>query len=177
MALRNITEEKNNIMELQRYLREIHHDTTVDIPLVNIDGIYGPETVAAVEAFQRLAGLPPTGRVDFATWNAIYKAYTDALARRLPPAMISPFPGEAGYIIKEGEHSDIVAIVQFMLRLLANTYDEIDGLPPEGVYGEATAKDIRTFQKMHGLPITGHVDKATWNALAGAYNRTNSIRG
>lgn len=173
--MRNITDEKNNIFELQRYLRELHYDTRGEIPLVNPDGIYGPETVAAVEAFQRLHGIPITGQVNNATWDAIYREYSDALIRRARPNSIYPFPEEDGYEISEGEYSDIVAIVQFMLRLLANTYDNIDGLPPEGVYNEATIKDIRAFQETHRLPVTGRVDKATWNALAEAYNRLNHI--
>lgn len=175
--MRDITDERNNILELQRYLRELHHISGGEIPLVNPDGIYGPETAAAVRAFQDEAGLPETGEVDNATWNAIYKAYTQAVQMRARPNPISPFPEEEGYEIDEGEHSDIVAIVQFMLRLLANAYDNIDGLPPEGVYNEATIKDIKTFQQFHGLPVTGRVDKATWNALADAYNRISGIRG
>ncbi len=173
--MRDIRDNRNNISELQRYLRELHHDSGGIIPLVNPDGIYGPETAAAVMAFQERAGLPPTGETDNATWNAIYREYTNAIRRRSPPHSISPFPNEEGYEISEGEYSDIVAIVQFMLRLLANAYDDIDGLPPDGVYNEATIKDIMTFQKRHGLPITGRVDKDTWDELADAYNRISSI--
>ena len=174
--MRDITNERESITELQKYLRELYHDSEGIIPIVNPDGIYGPETAAAVMAFQERAGLLPTGEVDLATWNAIYAAYTEALKRRAKPHSISPFPNEKGYDISEGEYSDIVAIVQFMLRLIANTYDDIDGNAPDGVYGEATAKDIRTFQKMHRLPVTGRVDKATWDALADAYNLTNAIK-
>lgn len=175
--MRDITDERNSIYELQRFLRELHHKTGSVIPLVNPDGIYGPETAAAVRAFQSEAGLPVTGEADLVTWNAIYKAYSEAVMLRAAPHPIYPFPEEDGYEIAEGEHSDIVAIVQFMLRLLANAYDNIDGLPPEGVYNDATVKDIRTFQMSHGLPVTGRVDKATWNALADAYNRINRISG
>ncbi len=173
--MRDITDERSSITEVQRYLRELYHDSEGMIPLVNPDGIYGPETTAAVMTFQERAGLPPTGQVDLATWNAIYKEYTEALKRRAKPNSISPFPNEKSYEIDKGEYSDIVAIVQFMLRTIANAYDQIDGIAPDGVYGDATIKDIRTFQKMHGLPVTGRVDKATWDELADAYNRTNAV--
>ncbi len=173
--MRDITSENNNIYELQRYLRELHYDTRGEIPLVNPDGIYGSETREAVEAFQALHNLLVTGEADNTTWNAIYREYTDAISRRSPPHPISPFPNEEGYVIDEGEYSDIVAIVQFMLRLLSNVYDDIDGLPPEGVYNEATIKDIKTFQRAHRLPITGIIDKTTWNALADAYNRLSRL--
>ena len=173
--MRDITDERNNISELQKYMRELHYDTRGGIPLVNPDGIYGPETAAAVEAFQRLHSLPVNGQADNATWDAIYKEYGAAVNRRARPNPIYPFPEEDGYEISEGEYSDIVAIVQFMLRLLANAYDNIDGMPPEGVYNESTIKDIKAFQQTHNLPVTGRVDKATWNALAEAYNRLSQI--
>ena len=173
--MRDITDDKNNIAELQRYLRELHYDTRGEIPLVNPDGIYGAETTAAVEAFQQMHGLPVTGRVDGETWDEIYGEFQKAIKRRARPEPIYPFPEEDGYEIGMGEYSDIVAIVQFMLRLLANAYDNIDGMPPEGVYNEATVKDIKAFQETHRLPVTGRVDKATWNALAEAYNRISSI--
>jgi len=89
--------------------------------------------------------------------------------------MISPFPSDEGYVIKSGETSDLVSIVQFMLKLLGDIYDGIEGKEPEGVYSESTASDIRKFQQSAGLPVTGDIDKATWNALAEAYNRANKV--
>lgn len=173
--MRDITDERNNIKELQRYLRELHHDTNGAIPLVNLDGIYGDETTAAVAEFQREHNLPVTGRVDNATWDAIYREFLAALERRRPPTGIMPFPNEDGYEVSDGEESDVVAAIQLVLSLLANLYDDIDGTSSGGVYGEPTAADIRAFQARHRLPVTGKVDKATWNELAGAYNRAMRI--
>ncbi len=173
--MRDITNEQNNIYELQRYLRELHHADS-RLPLVNPDGIYGDETRAAVSEFQRLHGLPESGVTDAETWNRIYAEYMKAASDREPPSKISPFPDDVGYVIKSGERSDTVAIVQFMLRLLADTFDGIEGAPPEGVFSRSTADDIRELQRAYRLPETGEVDKATWNALADAYNRASEIR-
>ena len=46
-----------------------------------VDGVYGPETVAAVEALQTAHGLPVTGTVDKATADAL-QADLEARARR-----------------------------------------------------------------------------------------------
>ena len=173
--MRDITNSKSSIAEVQGYLRELHHDTQGEIPLVNPDGIYGEETVAAVEAFQRANGIPVTGRVDNATWDAIYKAFLAAVLRREKPHGIMPFPDEDGYEVSEGERSDVVMAIQLVLRLLASIYDDIDGTNTGGVYDEPTATDVRTFQARHNLPVTGKVDKATWNALADAYNRAMGV--
>lgn len=42
---------------------------------VSVDGIYGPGTTAAVQAYQRFAGLDPDGVAGEQTWNAIYRSY------------------------------------------------------------------------------------------------------
>ena len=172
--MRDITREKNNVYELQRYLRELHQADS-RIPPVNPDGIYGDETRGAVSEFQRLYGLPVTGMTDADTWNRIYDEFVKAERGRKPPNAISPFPSEDGYVIKNGETSDLVSVVQFMLKLLGDIYDGIEGKEPEGVYSESTAADIREFQRVHGLPVTGDIDKATWNALADSYNRAVKV--
>ena len=45
------------------------------IPRIAVDGSYGPQTAAAVSAFQRIFGLPATGIVDLATWYKISQIY------------------------------------------------------------------------------------------------------
>lgn len=47
-----------------------------EIPSLAVDGIFGPSTRNAVLAFQRRAGLPQTGVVNFDTWNEIYDQYS-----------------------------------------------------------------------------------------------------
>ena len=173
--MRDITDNRNNISELQRYLRELHHDTDGAIRLVNPDGIYGIETTEAVADFQRIHGLAVTGRTDNATWDAIYREFLAATARRTAPIGIIPFPNEKGYEVEQGEESDTVMAIQLMLRLLSNLYDDIDGTSSGGIYGEQTAADIKAFQGRNNLPLTGKVDKATWNELAKAYNRAVGI--
>ena len=55
------------IRSLQTMLRVIaQHDPAH--PDIIPDGIYGPETVAAVSAFQQLHALPVTGITDQNTW-------------------------------------------------------------------------------------------------------------
>ncbi len=173
--MRNITDNKNNIYELQRYLRELHHDKRYNLPLVNPDGIYGDETRLAVEAFQRQDGLTQTGNVDYNTWKHIYDAYTKSIEKRTPGVALNVFPEQEGYIVKEGENSDLVTYIQLILRLLSNVYDTIEGVNTNGFYTPETIKDIKEFQKIHRLNVTGEVDKETWDELAKAFNRTVNI--
>lgn len=40
------------------------------------------------------------------------------------------------------------------------------GRPDDGQFGSGTRAAVSTFQRTSGLPATGVVDRATWNALA-----------
>ena len=62
------------VRQLQEQLDTIASIYTA-IPRVSPDGIYGPATARAVEAFQSIFGLPVTGVTDFATWYKISHIY------------------------------------------------------------------------------------------------------
>jgi peptidoglycan hydrolase-like protein with peptidoglycan-binding domain len=65
-----------------------------------IDGVYGPQTVDAVETLQEDAGLPVTGLVDVATAEALDAATLAALEEALsaqPPATPSPTAEPTSY--------------------------------------------------------------------------------
>ncbi|NPV92736.1 MAG: L,D-transpeptidase family protein [Firmicutes bacterium] len=50
----------------------------------DIDGVFGPQTIEAVRAFQRDQGLSPDGQVGPRTYNALQQAYDIALGNRQP---------------------------------------------------------------------------------------------
>ena len=160
------------IRNLQRYLRAISYFDE-RIPKVGIDGVYGPETERAVRAFQQIADLPVTGTVDQVTWEALYAYYLADQAKHDAPARISHFPRlPEDYTLEVGEQQFLVSIIQHALQELAVDYDWPVEVPLTGAYDEATAAAVRVFQDLNGLPATGGVDRATWNALANTYNRT-----
>lgn len=64
------------VEQLQTYLLTISQNVP-SVPSVTVDGVYGEETAAAVEAVQRLYGLPITGDVGVLTWNSIVELYND----------------------------------------------------------------------------------------------------
>ena len=65
-----------DVATIQEYLAYIAtvYDT---IPTPAVTGVYGMETVRAVEAFQQEFGLPVTGTVGVITWDAIATLYSD----------------------------------------------------------------------------------------------------
>lgn len=45
------------------------------IPMVTVDGIYGPATAAAIRKIQSVFGLPQTGITDYSTWYKVSEIY------------------------------------------------------------------------------------------------------
>lgn len=62
-------------VRLLQYMLSVLSAHISSIPPLNIDGIYGPATRAAVLAAQRRFGLPETGTVGAQTWDEIYDQY------------------------------------------------------------------------------------------------------
>ncbi len=69
--------EGEDVRALQEYLNYIS-DTYTSIPKVEADGVFGPSTAAAVEAFKNEFGLPgDPQRVSAQVWNALIRVYDD----------------------------------------------------------------------------------------------------
>ena len=103
-----------------------------------VDGVYGPETVAAVEALQTANGLPVTGTVDRATAEALQEAL------------------EAVYGVASQEALAATAALQQTLKLVGFWDGPIDGV----LTPELTAA-LQAFQTALGVEPTGVVDAAT----------------
>ena len=152
------------IRSLQTMLRVIaQHDPAH--PDIIPDGIYGPETVAAVSAFQQLHALPVTGITDQNTWEAIVEIYHPAHVN-----IVAAYPLEIvlnpGQIIRKGEVHPNLYLAQAMLTVLSQVYHSIPRPSQKGLLDEATADSIATLQALSSLPMTGELDKITWKHLA-----------
>ena len=59
--------------------------------------------------------------------------------------------------------------LQTMLRVIAENDPTHKSIVPDGIYGPETMQAVSTFQRKHGLPITGVADLSTWDAIVAAY--------
>lgn len=158
----------SDVREAQRFLRTISKYNP-NIPMTAADGTYGEDTKNAVSAFQRENGLPVTGELDSTTWDGLYKLYKEAALffselESISPRAVGETPltiGSAGYP---------VYIIQIMLNTIAQFYDNLSGTAINGIYDNDTAEEVRRIQSIAGLPETGQLNRATWNALARIYN-------
>ncbi len=156
-------------MNLQRYLRQLSYfdDSILPPPL---SGTWDSRTEESLVAFQRKNRLAETGRADAVTWNLLYEEYKRSLKQNSPPLALPLFPRlPLGYEVDSGEESFTVMAIQYMLAEITANYDNIEGPEQTGIYNEATANAIREFQMRNLLPITGKVNKSTWDNLVEAY--------
>ena len=58
--------------------------------------------------------------------------------------------------------------VKTLQRLLGSLGYDLGGYGADGIFGDATDKDVRAFQKLHNLKVDGLVGKDTWSHLLGA---------
>ena len=107
-----------------------------------VDGIYGPQTVAAVQALQKANGLPQTGTLDKATEKALR----------------SELAAKGGAAAQQQTAS--TAAVQQTLKL-AGYWDG----PVDGQWTDALTDALEELQKDLGVKVTGTVDAATIAAL------------
>lgn len=152
------------IRSLQTMLRVIAQSNK-RIPSVIPDGIYGPQTLQAVAAFQREHGLPATGITDQQTWDSIYAIYEPALTQAAPAQPLELIL-EPGNVYHQGDSDPDIYIIQAILLVLSQLYDGISPPSQTGVLDAATSLSIETFQEMSSLPVTGELDKITWKHLA-----------
>ena len=136
------------------------------IPVVLPGKTYTEEAALAVRAFQQAYGLPVTGEIDDATWNAIAAAYHSLLDAAQPLVL---FPAGT-FILQEGDRGDLVHLVQILIRLAAGHYANLEPIPVTGIFDAETAAAVRQLQRIAGLPESGAVDRQTWNRLAALIN-------
>lgn len=108
---------------------------------VIVDGIFGPQTKSAVEAFQGSRGLAVDGEVGNQTW---------------PQLLVQ---------VASGSHGDAVRAAQSQIHRRG------DGavIAIDGVFGPLTEAAVRGFQGFLGLTVDGTVGPATWNHLVNGF--------
>ena len=161
--------EKEAVFNLQRYLRNLSVREP-NLPFFPIDGIYGDTTKEAVRAFQESRGLSPTGMVDLETWDLLYLAYLQSIEAggRTEPLYLFPRNPET-YSVGVGDEGLIISAIRYLLRELMIDYGGgFEELALVGTYDTATEAAVKYFQRLAGLPVTGRVDRITWNRLVQA---------
>lgn len=106
------------IRELQSALRDIHFMYPDEIPLINIDGIFGPETTEVVLAAQRLGGREATGIVDYETWMWLFAVRRSGIRSANTVTVL-------GKVISLDNENEVSKAVKTMLIALSGTFSNL----------------------------------------------------
>ena len=64
-----------------------------------------------------------------------------------------------------------VRSLQYMLRRLSMVYGFLPALAADGIFGERTLEAVMLFQRELHPPVTGVVDRGTWEAIRGLWDQ------
>ena len=143
------------------------------IPKVSpVDGIFGPQTEAAVKAFQQIFSLDPDGIVGRATWYQVVRVYVAVLklAELQSEGQRFFFIQEYPEFLSLGDTGVLVEQLQYMLSVLSSFLPQVPDPGMSGIFDNATLNAVRGFQRYAGLPVTGSVGEATWDAIFEQFN-------
>jgi peptidoglycan hydrolase-like protein with peptidoglycan-binding domain len=126
-----------SVRELQVALKELGHDPGA------VDGGFGPQTEAAVKAFQQQKGIAADGVVGIITWRNI-----DEAAEFDEP------------VLKQG--STGLPVRRAQSRLTAAGFDT-GGV--DGIFGPQTESGVKALQQATGLIVDGIVGPNTWKKI------------
>ena len=118
-----------------------------------VDGVWGPDSLAALQQFQSGHQLQVTGQLNQATVTALGLDPT-ALIGTQQAALPPPVPPA------DTLRPSSVRLVQDRLRNLGFYTGNVDG-----VWGQSTANAVNQFQQNRGLQPNGSLTPATTNAM------------
>lgn len=146
---------KRDVKNRQKWLNKRRGES------LKVDGIAGPATKAAIERYQSFLAKSYgyKGEIDGiwggGTQSAHQKYYNKVTA---PPAKSSKRP-----TVRRGSKGATVKLLQ---RTLKKNYPLYAGkLATDGVFGPATERAVKEFQRRSGITVDGVVGPATWGKL------------
>lgn len=122
-------------------VRSVQYNLRAHGHTVTVDGDFGPNTEAAVRAFQSANGLASDGIVGNHTFPALVKT------------------------VREGNTGEAVEGVQSQAQFRNLSGDPSKGLAIDGIFGPKTRQFVRSFQEGVGIAVDGIVGPVTWNHL------------
>lgn len=126
------------------------------------DGIYGPQTEAAVSLFQQNNQLFVDGEYGPATDAALFGVQPRVTVPSLPRSTQNTFanavPGTR--VLRLSSRGEDVRELQRLLNNEDFYFGDLDG-----IFGSATERAVEAFQAANGLSVDGVVGPETWRAL------------
>jgi mannosyl-glycoprotein endo-beta-N-acetylglucosaminidase len=125
------------LQQAQRQLKALGFDPG------SMDGTFGPQTEAALRAYQQAYRLPQTGRLDDVTLRSLLPERSEASRASMAPP-----------------NREVLRQAQRQLKALGFDPGSMDG-----TFGPQTEAALRAYQQAYRLPQTGRPDEVTLRSL------------
>jgi len=161
------------VQAMQLFLNRISGDFPNIPKIQNPNGIFGVDTKAAVQEFQRTFGLSPDGVIGRATWNYISRIYVAVkkmaqLASEGQRIGVGKNPPTA--TLRQGARGENVVLLQFLLDTISEFYASVQPPFQTGIFDNATAQSVQDFQREFGLTQDGD------DVIIGLYLKSQQLR-
>lgn len=161
-----------SVLVIKSMLNRISQSYPAIPKILPVTPTFDQSTENAVRTFQRVFNLTVDGVVGKATW---YKMVYLFVGIRQLSELVSmgqqfesfsfQYPG----LLRQGARGSDVAVLQYMLSLLAEFNQALTIISVDGVYGPATTNAVREYQLDKGLSSDGIVGQQTWYSIYGDY--------
>ncbi len=131
-----------------QYMLSILSQFIPEIPEPSIDGVYGIGTRDSVLAYQRYAGLTPSGLVGTSTWDSIYNRFEGITQTVLDSDTLFPDSIQSGAV-------ETISDVQRSLQTVAPVFAPMVSPRISGMLDRNTTRAIAKLQTQLGLRPTG----------------------
>lgn len=151
-------DKSDDAKRVQQRLKELGYYTG------DVDGSFGPASVAALKAFQKKSALDDDGVCGTQTRAVLFGKYAIAAVATAPPvtsdAAQTPITEDNVIIITSGSRGEFVLRLQKRLQELGYYLSRFDG-----VYLSDDITAVRAFQSANGLKIDGKAGYQTQSLL------------
>lgn len=144
------------------------------IPTILKDSIYFDlELEKSIKVFQQTFSLPVTGVVDKATWYKIkylYNAVKNISNLSSEGIALSEVTLKYPKVLKIGDNGSYIRELHYYLSMISCFDLNLPNVSfEEDEFKQETYEDVVAFQKEYNLPVTGEVNRATWNQILKVY--------
>ncbi|MEA2398352.1 MAG: hypothetical protein QOK25_1908 [Thermoleophilaceae bacterium] len=126
-------------------------------PIYPLGQLYNSPPTSDIKRFRQMAAAEGSTGLSWWDWQESTSRTWGAVG-----AQIDPFPGTPSRdyaVFGKGARGDLVLWAQQHLRAAGQAP------PVDGSFGSSTQQAVSSFQASSGLPATGKIDTATWDAL------------
>ena len=160
----------DDVRALQEYLNYISN-TYTEIPKITVDGIFGPGTERAVNAFRERFNIPgAASRVTAILWSAITNVYDDlyngtAAVFNDTSNDVEIF-GQIALPLDVGTYSSDVLYAKRLIEDLLPAYPDTEGFESGKMFTEKLGEEIRRLRGIFNLPDGTAFDRQLYERIS-----------